>query len=433
MKVLRIMLAGSVAALTVLTTAGPAAAGRTGTSRVSVSNTGGQAGTASDLPAISADGRYVAFTSAAKLANGDTNAASDVYLRDRRAGTTVLVSVSSTGAAGDDGSLVPSISADGRYVSFYSVASTLVPGDTNGGFDVFVRDLRGRTTTRVSVSSSGTQANDWSFDHAISANGRYVTYYSYASNLVPGDSNGVSDVFVHDRRTGTTTRVSVSDAGAQGNAESRYPSISANGRYVGFGSPASNLVPDDTNGAFDVFVHDLRTGTTTRVSVSDAGVQGNAESFETAVSATGRYVAFTSSASTLVPGDTNFTYDVFLRDRHTATTVLVSVSSTGVQGEVYSSDPAISATGRYVTFTSVASTLVPGDTNGFSDVFVRDLRGQTTTRVSVSSTGTQAGNASFDPAISADGRYVAFTSDASDLVPGDTNGFSDVFVRRTRR
>jgi Tol biopolymer transport system component len=344
------------------------------------------------------------------------------------AAVTERVSVSSAGEEGNGVSWSPSITADGRYVAFMSHASNLVPGDTNATPDAFVHDRLTGTTERVSVSSAGEEGNGASWVPSLSADGRYVAFPSAASNLVPGDTNATSDIFVHDRLTGTTERVSVSSAGEEGNGDSGWPSISADGRYVAFGSDASNLVPGDTNATPDIFVHDRLTGTTERVSVSSAGEEGNGGNWWPSISADGRYVAFLSDASNLVPGDTNG-YDIFVHDRLTGTTERVSVSSAGEEGNGGNWWPSISADGRYVAFLSDASNLVPGDTNGYKDVFVHDRLTGTTERVSVSSAGEEGNGVSGYPSISADGRHVVFESDASNLVPGDTNAWTDIFVR----
>jgi Tol biopolymer transport system component len=283
---------------------------------------------------------------------------------------------------------------------------------------------------RVSVSSSGVQANGESNSPAISSDGRYVAFDSDASNLVSGDTNGRRDVFVHDRQTGQTTRVSISSGGVQGNAVSVAPTISADGHYVAFNSVSSTLVSGDTNNESDVFVHDRQTGQTTRVSVSSSGAQGNFGSGSQAISADGRYVAFLSSATNLVSGDNNGNADVFVHDRQTAITTRVSISSGGAEANGSSYEPVISADGRYVAFHSYATNLVSGDTNGERDVFVHDRQTGQTTRVSVSSGGVQASGASVEAAISGDGRYVAFDSWVSNLVSGDTNNTGDVFVRQ---
>jgi tricorn protease-like protein len=279
-----------------------------------VRSNGNQANRNSYTPSISADGRYVAFYSnASNLVRGDTNGASDVFVRDRRTGTTSRVSVRSNGNQANRNSSVPSISGNGRYVAYYSNASNLVRGDTNNKYDAFVHDRQTGKTTRVSVRSNGNQANGQTWSAAISGNGRYVAFYSRSSNLVRGDTNDGADAFVHDRQTGKTRRVSVNSNENQGNRASYFPSISEDGRYVAFFSGASNLVRGDTNSRFDVFVRDRRTGTTRRVSVSSNGNQGNRVSGWPAISADGGHVAFQSNASNLVPGDTNNTYDLFVR------------------------------------------------------------------------------------------------------------------------
>jgi Tol biopolymer transport system component len=399
------------------------------TTRVSIASDGAQGNRVSYASSISADGRYVVFASHANnLVPGDTNGAADIFVHDRQTGQTSRVSVASNGTQGNSKSYGPSISADGRYVAFHSDASNLVPGDTNGTRDVFVHDRQTGQTSRVSVASSGTQGNGTSYSRSLSADGRYVVFYSHANNLVPGDTNGRTDVFVHDRQMGQTSRVSVASDGAQGNDWSYDPFISADGRYVVFASYASNLVPGDTNGTHDIFVHDRQTGQTSRVSVASNGAQGNDWSQSPSISADGRYVAFYSDASNLVPGDTNGVKDVFVHDRQTAQTTRISITSNGTQGNGESDRSSISADGRYVAFQSWAQNLVPGDTNVKYDIFVHDRQTGLTSRVSVASNGAQGNGESGYPSISADGRYVAFHSDASNLVPGDINGVLDVFV-----
>ncbi|MBI3988598.1 MAG: PD40 domain-containing protein, partial [candidate division NC10 bacterium] len=365
-----------------------------------------------------------------------------------RAGTTTRVSVASDGTQGNSRSFYPAatndrvISADGRYVAFISFATNLVPGDTNSTNDIFVHDLETGQTTRISIASDGTQANSESKSPSISADGRYVAFDSAASNLVPGDTNGARDVFVHDRETGKTTRVSVASNGRQGDSHSEDPSISADGRYVAFGSFSHDLIwidldgdgrceeaeGCDINGSADIYVHDRQTGQTTRVSVAFDGTPTNSGSDEPSISDDGRYVAFLSAATNLVPGDTNGRWDVFVHDRLTGQTTRVSVASDGTQTNSWSDFPSISADGRYVAFDSIASNLVPGDTNGFGDVFVHDQVTGQTTRFSIASDGREANGGSSWPSISADGRYVAFASSANNLVPGDTNDHPDIFV-----
>ena len=342
--------------------------------------------------------------------------------------TITRVSVDSAGNQAIGDSEIPSISADGRFVAFLSNATNLVPGDTNNSQDIFVRDLLTNIITRVSVNSAGNQGNALSLLPSLSGNGRFVAFASNASNLVPGDTNGRADIFVRDLLTNTTTRVSVDSAGIQGNGISEFPSISADGRFVAFTSNASNLVPGDTNNSNDTFVRDLLTNTTTRVSVDSAGIQGNDSSRIPSISADGRFVTFASDATNLVPGDTNGRADIFVRDLLTNTTTCVSVDSAGNPGNDSSLYSSISADGRFVVFESDAFNLVRGDTNNSTDIFVRNLSTNTTTRVSVSGAGNQGNGESYSPSISANGQKVAFSSKASNLVPGDTNNGSDLFI-----
>jgi Tol biopolymer transport system component len=379
---------------------------------------------------LSADGRYVAFYSdATNLVSGDTNLESDVFVRDRTAGVTYLVSRSSAGVEGNGPSYIPTLSSDGRYVTFYSYATSLVPGDTNGKADIFVRDRTTGVTTLVSKSTAGVQSDGTSNSPSISADGRYVAYYSDATTLVSGDINGAYDVFVRDRNTGTTALVSRNSAGTEGDGPSGSPSISGEGRYVAFESAATNLVAGDTNGFPDIFIRDRQTGTTTLVSRNSAGVEGNGASGYASISADGRYVTFESTATNLVSEDNNGGYDIFVRDRQTGTTTLVSKNSAGVKGDGTSRNPFISANGRFVAFESAATNLVAGDTNGKYDIFVRDRQTGTTTLASRNSAGALGNGESYAPALSADGRYGAFPSQATNLVTDDTNALQDIFVR----
>ena len=435
MRYLRYALLGLLAlAALVVGDAPPAAASAGATERVSVASDGTEGNGYSWNPAISGDGRFVAFESYTdNLVPGDTNEIWDVFVHDRQTGTTERVSVASDGTQGNDESSDPAISGAGRFVAFESPADNLVPGDTNEMWDVFVHDRQTGTTERVSVASDGTEGNDDSSAPAISADGRFVAFHSLADNLAPGDTNGLTDVFVHDRQTGTTKRVSVASDGTEGNETSAFPAISGAGRFVAFHSLADNLVTGDTNGEWDVFVHDRQTGTTERVSVASDGSQSNCYPYcdgrTPSISADGRFVAFLSRADDLVLGDTNEIWDVFVHDRQTGTTERVSVASDGTEGNNDSKTAAISADGRFVAFHSAADNLVPGDTNYGFEVFVHDRLSGETERVSVASDGSQGNGGSAQPAISGDGRFVAFASGADNLVPGDTNGAWDVFVR----
>jgi len=401
------------------------------TERVSIASDGTQANSLSVTSNISGDGRYVVFDSdASSLVPGDTNSASDVFVRDRQTGTTTRVSVATDGSEGNAGSTRPKISADGRYVSFGSVASHLVAGDTNGVVDVFVHDLQTGTTTRVSVTSGGGQSNAFTFtESAISEDGRYVAFYSSATNLVAGDTNGVNDIFVHDRQTSTTTRESVKSDGTQANGGSSLPAISGDGRYVVFESVATNLVPGDLNGKQDIFIHDRQGGSTSRVNVPVSDFEANGDAHFPTISRDGKVAAYFSEATNIVAGDTNGASDVFVHELTTGNRSRVSVASDGTQGNGASAVPSLSADGRYVAFNSQATNLVTGDTNAASDVFIRDRQTGTTTRDSLDGDEAQGNNSSSTPSISGDGRYFSFTSAASNLVAGDTNGVLDIFAR----
>jgi Tol biopolymer transport system component len=398
--------------------------------RVSIASDGSQANGKSEAPSISSDGRIVAFISdATNLVPGDTNAAADVFVHDLDTGITQRVSVASAGTQANDDVFTLSLSANGRFVAFGSYATNLVAGDTNDVIDVFVHDRDTGTTERVSVATAGTQANDESFSPAISSAGRFVAFQSDATNLVLIDTNNKSDIFVHDRLTGSTERVSVASDGTQANGDSISPAISSDGRFVAFSSEASNLVAGDTNNKADIFVHD-RQNDTTELIVGPAEFDTGSGIITVAptISPDGGFVGFRSDADDLVPGDTNNSFDTFLVERDTLIAERVSISSSEVEGNSDSSRPLISSNNRYVVFSSIATNLVSQDTNGSEDVFVRDRDAGQTRRVSLAFDGAEGDNNSFSTVISGDGRFVAFTSFAENLVANDTNGVFDIFV-----
>ncbi len=397
--------------------------------RVSVSSASVEANAAALEPAVSADGRFVAFRSAAStLVAGDSNRFDDIFVRDRETEETERVSIGPGGTQANGVSREPAISADGGFVAFTSWAPDLVEEDGNGGDDVFVHDRETGATERVSVGPEGIEANGASTAPAISADGRFVAFQSTASNLVDDDTNGASDIFVHDRETGVTERVSVGPGGAEANDASTEPAISADGRFVAFRSTASNLVDGDTNDRQDIFVHDRETGRTARVSVGPLGIQADGASAEPAISADGRLVAFRSAASNLVDGDATGGIHIYVHDRETGQTERVSTDRRGAPGDRASTAPAISGDGRFVAFTSWATNLVSADSNNAADIFVHDRATGRVERVNIGPSRVQANRNSRDPAINADGSVVAFVSLASNLVAADANNAEDVFV-----
>ncbi|NJP09241.1 MAG: hypothetical protein HC866_06920 [Leptolyngbyaceae cyanobacterium RU_5_1] len=398
-------------------------------SRVSVASNGTQADNFSAFPAISTDGRYVVFTSnASNLVTGDTNNLADSFVRDRLTNQTTLVSSATTGLPGNGISTLPAISADGRFVAFSSDANNLVSGDSNNATDIFIHDRTNTQTTRISVASDGTQADGSSQGTvSLSADGRYVVFSSSASNLVAGDTNSTTDIFLRDRLTDQTTRLNVASDGTQSNGASSNPTISADGRYVVFTSNASNLVAGDTNNQTDIFVRDRQTGDTRRVSVAADGTQANNASSVASVSGNGRYAVFTSQASNLVAGDTNNAADVFVHDLVSGETSRVSVGTDGIQAN--GSFGAISNDGRYVAFQSSAVTLTGITAANPLAVFIHDRQTGITRRASIATDGTlTSGGGDFAIALSGDGSVVAFTSAATNLVSTDTNGVADIFV-----
>ncbi len=378
--------------------------------RISVDSSGAQANGGSSHPALSADGRYVAFESdATNLAGG----AGGLFLKDRQTGATTRISVDGENA---------SISNDGHFIAYESFAASLISGDTNNAYDVFVYNRESGVTTRVSVDSSGAQANAGSGSPSISGDGRLVAFQSDATNLVSGDENGVADIFVHDNQTGTTERISRTSDGAGANASSFDPSISADGSIVVFTSNAANLDGNDTNNKSDVFARNRMNGATTRISINSSGFGADGGGFSPAISGDGRYVVFLSDSGNLDPRADEYRGKdlVYVYDRQIGQTTLASVSSDGVILTVGLFDqPTISSNGRYVAF----SFYDKGNNNGIMHIWVRDLQ----TGESKSVEG--GNNSSFGSSLSADGKIVAFWSGASNLVSDDTNGVADVFVR----
>jgi len=349
------------------------------------------------------------------------------------------------GALPDAPVSVRGIAGEGRFVLLESAATNLVAGDTNGAGDVFVRDLARDVLERVSVDDAGAEGQGESRRGTLSADGRFVAFESLAA-LVADDTNGVQDVYLRDRKLGRTLRVSVDEHGREATRPSAWGSVSDDGRHVAFDSLA-RLAADDVDDVNDVYVRDRDpdgdgdldgAATTIRLSRPLGGDRANGSSFFPRISGDGRRVVFHGLASNLAPGDGNHDWDVFVRDRDPdgngvldesdATTAILSASASGVQGGRASRDAAIDRDGVQTAFWSDSGNLVPGDTNHVADVFVRDLARGTTVRVSVDSAGHEGNGASLNPTLSADGRFVAFVSVATNLVAGDTNARQDVFV-----
>ena len=404
------------------------------TSLVSVTPAGAPGNGLSVAGGVTPDGRLVAFSSlATDLVAGDTNGRIDAFVRDRVAGVTSRVSVATDGGNANGDTATGGISDDGRYVVLQSDSSNLVPGDTNGHADVFVRDLLANTTTLVSTAAGGGASDGSSIDARISADGHFVVFQSDATDLVPDDTNSAPDIFVRDLEAGSTTRVSVAVDGSQlptGGEDSK--AISADGRYVVFATP-------DSGGPNRVLLRDLQTATTTEVGLADDGSAPNGDvgidpnSEGVGLSGDGRRVVFAADATNLVPDDTDGATDVFVRDVPEARTLRVSVRSDGSQGSTSRRDvgsaPVITGDGRTVAFAGHGTDLVAGAA-GPSDIYVHDLTTVSTRVVSISTGGTRANSESGMPVISRDARFVAFVSMATNLVPAALNGTdAQVFLR----
>lgn len=401
------------------------------TERISVGNGGAQLSTwstASRAQAVSSDGRYVVFNTQAPLAPGDSNSFLDVYVRDRQSGAVEWISTTSSGGPGFGSSSNAVISSDGSTVAFMTNAA-LVPSDSNGDYDIYVR-ARGNPASieRVSMSLAGGNPNYTATDPAISATGRYVTFLSRASNLVADDTNGRPDVFLRDTGSDTTERVSVGSNGEEVQVEGTQGAspVSSGGRYVAFNTTAP-LDPADGNGKLDVYLRDRQGPSTTRVSEAVGGGDAVEGGGDPSMSDDGSVIAFVGCSDDLVNNDSNGTCDVFDRVAM-GPTQLLSVNTSGTSGNGLSEQAAVAADGSFVAFASNASDLVVGDTNAQEDVFAQDPAG-VTVLASVSSAGAQGNASSFAPSVSSGGAVVVFGSVASNLVAGDTNGERDVFVR----
>lgn len=400
------------------------------TARVSIDTSGAEKPGASLFAAVAtgpASQPMVAFQSQAALVSTDTNGLYDVYLRDVGAGETVRVSGLGTASEPTGASRAPALSLDSRFVAYESDASELVADDENNTSDVFVLDRETKTTVRASVSTTGTEGELASRTPSISGDGSLVVFVSDATTLVPDDTNGRTDVFIHDLVTGETRRVSET-VSAEANGSSDIAAISADGSTVVLVSKANNLVPGDVNGRSDIFAYDVVAGTFELVSVSSSETQGNLDSQEPSVSEDGRFVTFESASTNLVAGDGNLKRDIFLRDRQLGTTVRISGGANGVDSDENSSASRVSLDGRFVAFSSRATALAPGSTDGVSNVYVWDALQDSVTCVGTAADGEPLDGDCYSPALSPDGRFAAFHSTASNLVASDTNVHTDVFV-----
>jgi len=397
--------------------------------RMSFNASGTQGNDSSDGIAISKYGEEVAFSSFAdNLVAGDVNGLPDIFLHDRVNGRNTLISAKADGTQSNGWSYDAAVSADGNRVAFTSEASNLVGGDSNGATDIFVKNVATGALTRVSTASNGTQANEGSRDGIFSDDGNSLAFESYAGNLVAADSNGSWDIFVKDLVSGATTRVSTAADGSQGNGHSYNASFTDDGGTIAFESYADNLVAGDGNNSADIFVKTLATGAITRVSTTYDGIEANAGAYNPSLSADGTLVVFWSSANNLVADDFNGEADIFIKNLVTGTIERVSVNEGGIEADGASRYAVISSDGQKVAFVSTATNLVFGDNNGRQDVFVKNLREGTVTRISMPDESIEPDGLSYDPVISATGDIVGFWSEASNIVPGDTNSRADIFL-----
>jgi Tol biopolymer transport system component len=441
----KLALLGSLVLALIAASALVARAAVTDTALVSrASGPGGAAGQGDSGPgtAVSATGRFVAFESSAVLSDAAVPGVTNVYLRDTESGAASLISRATgvDGAGADNDSAAPTISPAGRYVAFESLADNLATDDNDAVRNIFVRDTFTNKTKLVSRASDGAPADGDSFHPSISVNGWFIAFESVADNLSADDDDQFSNIFMRDTTAGTTDLVNRVSAptNAAADGDSYGPTIDRDGKRVAFTSDADNLSTKDDNAYTNVFVRDLPLRFTSAVSLPTGGflssTPADGDSFDAAISWDGRYVAFLSYASNFVdePIRTPTVADVFRRDIQASKTILVS-RATGADGQpafANSSHPSISVDGRFVAFASDAGNLSTED-GPSSDVFVRDLSYDTTTLASRASgvAGAAGDGASSTPALSIDGRFVAFASDADNLSDQDGDAFRDVFTR----
>jgi hypothetical protein len=407
------------------------------TIRVNTSTAGAEATGGNSFGAsISADGNWVAFTSLANnLDLADTNTVTDVYLKNLNSGQLTLVSRGANGV-GNAASNLPAISADGRFIAFFSTASNLVANDTNGVADVFLYDVSNSTLELISVNSAGVQGNGSSGNCAsncfsVSGDGRFVTFESTASNLSPIDSDNISDIYLRDRQTSTTVLVSQSTAGAIGGGGlgSNKPAINANGRYVAFES-SRILEASDTNNTGDIYLRDVVAGTTTRINTSISGANTTAGfSARPSISDDGRIVAFRSLSNELVPSDNSAATqrDVFVKNVTTGAIRRAEIPGGGdPNGD--SNELSLSGDGQFLIFHSLATNFGAGDTNNAEDILRMNLATGAVERLSLSTENVEATGSSTFPKVNRDGSTSAYESTASNLVTGDSNTRTDIFV-----
>ncbi|MDS4012184.1 MAG: M10 family metallopeptidase C-terminal domain-containing protein [Defluviicoccus sp.] len=397
--------------------------------RASTAADGTQGNDESLFPVFSPDGtKLLLWSYASNLVAGDTNGSSDIFVKDLATGAIKLVSTDAAGVQGNDGSYEPDFSPDGTKVAFYSSASNLDGHDSNGVPDIFVKTLETGAIKCISTAAAGTRWNDTSYDPKFSPDGTKVAFASYASNVVPGDTNSTASIFVKDLTNETVCFVSTNAAGEHGNGFSADPAFSPDGTKVAFRSSASNLVPGDTNENSDIFVKTLAAGAISLVSTAANGTQGNGGSYDPIFSPDGTKMAFRSDASNLVPGDSNGSPDIFIKTLATGAIARISTDAAGAQANGGSGELVFSPDGTKVAFRSDASNLVAGDTNNRADIFVKVLATGAIERISTDAMGVQGNGSSYEPVFSPDGTKVAFRSDASNFVAGDTNGAPDIFV-----